>query len=76
MMHGTINIKTPYFFSLSKYRLVLKYKDTSQRDIIINSGGHMGDVSDKQPFFPSYDLCFTFNEINTGVLFYFYIVLS
>ena len=52
-----------YFFSLSKYRVVLKYKDPSRRDININSGGHTGEVSDKQPFFPSFDLCFTFNAI-------------
>jgi hypothetical protein len=40
-----------YFFSLSKYRVALKYKDPSCRDININSGRHTSEMSDKQPFF-------------------------
>ena len=61
-----------YFFSLSKYRVPIKYKHPSRRDIIINSREHSIEVSD--PFFPSFDLCFIFNEINTSVI-HIYILL-
>jgi hypothetical protein len=59
------------FFSLRWYRYCVKIKDESRQDTVINEREYSGKVSNKEPFVTSFHLNFTFNGIDTSVLFFF-----